>query len=161
MSRLKLEQVLFTLFIGLIFLGAFFLARQFPDTAQRFPNAILLTGLGFTVLHLLRVLLSKSAYPTGITDKGIANQFSKIAPYIIWIIGYYVLIFLFGLVIASAIFVIAFLMRHADMAWYYSILSAVIVVTLMLFIGKLLSLKWPFGLLGNFLDWKFFGMQIL
>lgn len=161
MSRLKLEQILFTLFIGIIFGAAFILAKQFPATAQKFPNALLITGLGFTVLHLIRALLSKNTYPKDVTDKGIANQFSKITPYIIWIIGYYLLIFCFGLVIASALFVIAFLIRQANMAWYYSVFSAFIVVTLMLFIGKLLSLKWPFGLLGNFFDWKFFGMQIL
>lgn len=161
MSRLKLEQILFTLFIGLLFLAAFVLAKQFPATAQKFPNALLLTGLAFSVLHLLRVLIDRKSYPSDVTDKGITAQFKKIAPYIFWILGYYLLIYLVGLVIGSALFIIAFLSRNTTIKWYYGILSAFLVVTLMLFIGKLLSLKWPFGLLGEFVDWKLFGMQIL
>ena len=161
MSRLKLEQILFTLFIGLLFLAAFLLAKQFPATAQKFPNALLLTGLAFSVLHMLRILIDRKSYPANVTDKGITAQFKKIAPYIFWILGYYLLIYLVGLVLASAIFVIAFLIRNTTMQWYYTIFSAFMVVTLMLFIGKLLSLKWPFGLLGELLDWKLFGMQIL
>ena len=161
MSRLKLEQILFSLFIGLIFLSALILSQQFPDTARRFPRAITLISLIFLLIQLIKVWLNKKDYAATVTDKGIVAQFRKIAPYILWIIGFYGLIALIGLVFASAIFIVVFLLRYADMKWYFALLSAVVVVALMLLIGDLLSLRWPFGLLGEPFDFRLFGTKIL
>ena len=161
MSRLKLEQILFSLFVGLIFVGALVLSQQFPDTARRFPRLITIISLIFLVIQLIKVWLNKKDYPATVTDKGIVAQFRKIAPYIIWIIGFYGLIALIGLVFASAIFVVVFLVRYADMKWYYALFAAFVVVALMLLIGHLLSLRWPFGLLGEPFDFRLFGIKIL
>lgn len=64
-----------------------------------------------------------------------------------WFFGYLVAIWLVSLVVASGLFVAAFLWREAKMRWWMAVLSGVIVVGLVIFAGNVFYIRWPASLL--------------
>ena len=147
MPRLKLEQIIFTALIALVFAAALWLSQDFPSSGRRFPRLICIAALIISGIQLLRLLFFKQ----GLLQKGsgVVSQFLKVYPYIFWILGYYLLIFVFGFIIASALFIVAFLISYGKMRWYMAVLATVVVVALVFFLGDILSLRWPNGLIAN------------
>lgn len=158
MRQAKVEQLIFTFFVGAVFIGAAILSFAFPESARRFPLTVTILSALFVVIQILKLYLNTKQEDTkedASNQKTVLSQGKKIAPYIIWILGFYLLIYIVGFVIASGIFVFAFLLTQAKLRWYFALISAAIVVAGILFLGDLLSLKWPFGLIS---DW--FGIEL-
>ena len=162
MPQRRLEQLVFTFMVGALFLGAALLALQFPDTARRFPLTAALVSLSLVVVQLIRMVWRRGKSQVSQADKQpsesqetLIGQAKKIFPYLLWILGFYSLIFVFGFVIASGVFVVAFLFTQAKMRPLVALLAGGLVVGFILLIGDVLSLEWPFGLIS---DW--FGIEL-
>ena len=125
------------------------LSFSFPESARRFPLVVSVISALFVVIQLVKVWLKKDSSDASENPKTVLSQGRKIIPYIIWILGFYLVIFLVGFVIASGIFVFSFLLTQAKLRWYMALLATVLVVAAILFLGDLLSLKWPLGIISE------------
>jgi hypothetical protein len=68
---------------------------------------------------------------------------ATLAKYAAWFFGYLVGIWLVSLVVASGLFVAAFLWREARARWWTALLSGVIVIGLVILAGNVFLIRWP------------------
>jgi hypothetical protein len=76
--------------------------------------------------------------------------FGRIAPYLVWLLGYFVLIRMIGLVLASGIFVALFLRREGGVAWGPAFGALVAVCAFLVAVGSLFGLHWPLSVADPF-----------
>ena len=83
--------------------------------------------------------------------RAFTDQFVAGLPYLLWIGGFYLLIYLAGFLVASCVFVFLFLTLVGKMRWHTACGAALSLVVALLFLRRVMSLTWPTGLLENWL----------
>ena len=68
--------------------------------------------------------------------------------YLLWFVGYIVLIYLAGVLVSTAIFLGTFLLFEAKMRWWGVLISIVSTIVLLNIISSVMNLCWPQSLLG-------------
>lgn len=91
-----------------------------------------------------------SGHPAGSGAQSLRAAFGSIVPYLAWLLGYFVLMRLVGLVLASGVFVTLFLRREGDVAWAPAIGALVAVCAFLLAVGSLFGLHWPLSVVDPF-----------
>jgi hypothetical protein len=81
------------------------------------------------------------------TDLTSDSTISEVMPYLIWIGGTYLAIYLIGFFPASALFCVLFLKRIAHMRWLTNIAMTAFCLGTVLVLGIALNISWPEGIL--------------
>ena len=145
----------FGIFIFVLFSFAAYTSMSFHRLAMYFPFAVSVLGVilsGFYVGKLLikrrRQTSSAAGEPAAEISTDAASEIRKALPYLAWFIGYILLIALAGIVVASAIFLAAFLYREARMRWWGVLISVVSTLVILFTFSGVMRLYWPRNLLG-------------
>ena len=160
MKRRDMESLVFLLFVGLLFTLAAWNAGSFPMKARVFPQVVACAAIVLVVVELLRrfITLRRARSPRDSqVDQDLlveerptfTDQFVAGLPYLAWIGGFYLLIYLAGFLVASGVFVFLFLTFVGKMRWYAAGGTALSLILVLLFLRSVMSLTWPSGLLGH------------
>jgi len=127
-------------------------ASHFAKLARFFPLYI---SAAATILSLIDVILQakklmseKKEHAETVHD----NPFA-VAKYILWVLGYLLLIYLIGFITGTVIYLFAFLYFETGFGIIKSTISVAITVLLIYIFGNFMTLYWPVGLLGRYLGW--------
>lgn len=140
---------------------AFVIATGFvPATTRFFPVIISAACIVVALVDLGRrgLASARSGQTAGGAGGELLNTAASAPPaailrYAAWFFGYLAAIWLVSLIVASGLFVAAFLWREAKMRWWAALLSGAIVVGLVIFAGNVFHIRWPASLidpLGHF-----------
>jgi hypothetical protein len=138
--------------------AAFAIATGFvPATTRYFPLIISAACLVVALADLGRrgfatVRESRAADASGAASAELVNTAASAPPaailrYAAWFFGYLVAIWLVSLIVASGLFVAAFLWREAKARWWTALLSGAIVIGLVILAGNVFYIRWPASLL--------------
>lgn len=150
MTRKDFEAVAFLTVIGVAFAGAAWHAQTFPMRARVFPQFVAILGFIFSVVSVGRIAVAVrlgASLPGQDGGGTLTEQAKLLRPFFLWIAGYYVAIFLAGFIAASAIFLIAFLTVNRALRWPAAVASTTVVVVFLLFLGNMMNVVWPTGIL--------------
>lgn len=163
MDNLKLG---FGVFVLIVFSLAAYTSMGFHRLAMYFPFAVSVLGVvlsgayvGTLVLARIRGVTGKPVHADKDTVLGgtiegtievpdAASEIRKALPYLAWFIGYILLIALAGIVVASALFLAAFLYREARMRWWGVLISVVSTLVVLYTFSGVMRLYWPRNLFG-------------
>lgn len=120
--------------------------RYFPLIASAAGMAAALADLAKRALAARRTRGSAEAGPAEAVNQAANAPPAAILGYAAWFFGYLLAIWLIGLVVASGLFVAAFLWREAKMRWWAALLSGAIVVGLVILAGNVFYIRWPASL---------------
>lgn len=150
-KRANLVHLLLPAFFAAIFLFAAFDSLSFPFLAQIFPLAAALAGLAILLAELLwlnpRAPVAGPFGEDASDGDAFLDRVKAGVPYLAWILGYYVLIYLAGFLVATALFIFLFLRHVARLRIAFALFGATAAVGAVYVFGAVLSLKWPEGIL--------------
>ena len=139
-------ELLFTTFLFILFTIAMFDAMTFSKLARFFPLYISVAGTALSLIYLIRQIV------TIIRNKGITGtevfSFARPLRYIGWILAYLLLIYITGLLPATAIFLFSFLILESGMTLIRSGISVIVVLVAISSLSSALGIYWPSNLLG-------------
>lgn len=103
-------NIIFTLFLCIVFGSAAILALGFSRLAQFFPLYVSVAGTILSIIYLIVLLIH---YNKNRTEH---ERISFIKPlrYIGWIVGYIGVIYVFGMFIATSLFILSFCSSNND-----------------------------------------------
>ncbi|MBU8596124.1 hypothetical protein CHH78_06370 [Shouchella clausii] len=136
----------FTSFLMLVFGFAVFGALQFSRLAQFFPLYVSVAGTVCTAIYLV-VLIIRYRKENAPSSR-VAVSIVRPLRYIAWLLGYIAFIYLVGMLIATSLFLVAFLMVESKMPFIKTALSVAIVLIGISAASSLLGVYWPTNLLG-------------
>ncbi|WP_353625755.1 tripartite tricarboxylate transporter TctB family protein [Bacillus sp. JCM 19041] len=120
-------------------------ALEFSRLAQFFPLYVSVAGTGFCGIYLILLIVRYKRESRAEEER---LSFLKPLSYIGWIVGYIGLIYIAGMLIATTVFLFAFLLLESNMTWIRSAVSVVCVLVLISAASALLGVYWPTNLLG-------------
>jgi hypothetical protein len=141
------ERVGFLVLIGLVLLYAAVAAAGFPDRARIFPQLVAVAGLVSVAIELARMGWRRFVR----LEDDVAGQPAALASvragasYVAWLLVYYVVIWVLGFLLASAIFVMLFLVLVARVPAGRALLAGVAVAGALLLLHRTLDVRWPEG----------------
>jgi len=146
-----------TLLILVVCAAAFAIATGFvPATTRYFPLIASGVCIVVTLIDLARrALAAKRPHRTSsasVQGQGdLLNEAADAPPaailkYACWFFGFLVGIWLVSLVVASGLFVAAFLWREAKARWWTALLSGAVVIGLVILAGNVFHIRWPASL---------------
>lgn len=156
--RLPIPSIIFSAFIAVIAIYAFISSGDFPRGARLFPQTISVIALILAVLSIANNLLhrtsnqlAKSEEPdtADLTSDASVNE---VWPYLAWISGAYLAMYVLGFFLASGLFCLFFLRSVACMSWAGNIAMTALCLTTLAVLGVGLNINWPEGLLASFLE---------
>ncbi len=140
-----IEQIVFLVLLLLLFGWAFWSSLDFPGQAQTYPRTVAGAAALITLAELLAYIVNwrKGALPEVAEENTLTARFMTILPYLAWLLAYYVVIYVIGMVAASGLFVFLFLYREGEVKWYYALLAGVFIVLFLIQMEDVMSLRWP------------------
>lgn len=155
----RLDLIFIVLLLPL-FAYVYWASQDFMLGARLFPGYVALFGMGLIGIELLRriikrgVVMPDTAGPA--TADLVLNQEQRsLAGYgrgllmFFWLAGFYLLIYLIGMLWATAVFVPVFLLVQFRASWWISLLLAAGLMGLIYGLHLTLRLRWPQGLFLN------------
>jgi len=144
MQRRQRERLAFLIVLACVFALAALNAASFPARARIFPQFV--STVGF-LLALVEIRRTRNAARRGEPDEGptLARQLRLGAPYLLWIVAYYVAIAIIGFLPASAVLVFLFLHRVGRLSWRRALLAPVPLIIGLAVLGQSMGVVWPQG----------------
>lgn len=153
----RIFSLVFTLFLFVIFTWAAIEANNFSDLASFFPlfTAIIAANLALvsSIIQAINIYRVKKGTLTESEQEEEAVELQSeeaslgtIFYYVGWVAGYVLIIYLFGLLIATAVFLIAFFIIESRFKIWKTLLFTAVVITLIISFGNLMNLYWPTGI---------------
>lgn len=143
----SLANIIFTAFIFILFTAAALESLTFSRLAQFFPLYISIAGSVLSLIYLIKIIIEhvKQSSPE---ERHEQLQILKPLRYIGWILGYLLLIYVFGMLIATAVFLFVFLILESKMKVLSSVLSVAVMLVLITYLSAAINIAWPSSLLG-------------
>ncbi|MFZ4451370.1 tripartite tricarboxylate transporter TctB family protein [Salibacterium aidingense] len=142
----KTASLLFSLFLLLLFSGMAWEAAGFTELARFFPFYISIIGAVFCTVQT--IFLLKEWIRDKEEKKSPNLQIKAPTKYIGWIIGYVLLIYIFGLMAATGTYLILFLTMETRLNWWKTAGTTVLVLLFLNFFSIYMNLYWPENLMG-------------
>lgn len=152
-------DLLFLVLLVPIFAYVYWASQGFMLGARLFPSYVAIFGLVLIGLELLRRIIKRGVVAVGrgpaTADLELDEEQRSLAGYgrglimFAWLVGFYGLIYLIGLLWATAIFVPVFLVLQFRARWWISLLLAVGLMGLIYLLHLTLRLRWPPGVFLN------------
>jgi putative tricarboxylic transport membrane protein len=139
----KVPRVLFTFVVFLVVVAALYEARSFPYLGAIFPVAATVPAIFMAAIQIV-VELRAPRVGTGPETRG---KIKLALGYFAGLILYFLLIWLFGFGIATALFTFVFLYGWVKMRLLHTVIYTGSVVGVALLMSWLLNLYWPAGVL--------------
>ena len=146
MSRL-VGSIIFTFFLFLLFTGLALEAMTFSRLAKFFPLYITLAGAILSFIYTfvqIRTLVKKEGLPEELKKL----KFKRPFIYLAWLLGYVGLIYIVGFLLATALFLGAFLYFESKFTIIKTSISISIVLVFLILFSDVMNLYWPRSLLG-------------
>lgn len=142
-----LANILFTAFIFLLFTFAWVEATTFSRLAQFFPLYISIAGSIVSLVYLIKTIID---YRKETTAEERHEHVLILLPfrYIGWVIGYLIMMYIFGFLISTSIFLFVFLIFESKMKIIESMVSVAIVLFVVSYLSAAINIAWPSSLLG-------------
>ena len=138
-------SMLFSVCILFLFSWTAWQAAGFKKLASYFPLYISLIAI---VLAVIQVIIEIRKYKANTAhEEQEQSGFGNVIQYIAWFVGYSVVIFILGFIIATGVFLVLFLKLETKYSWLKTALSTAVTIILLLLFGELMNLYWPTGLL--------------
>ncbi len=153
------EQIVALGILLLVFGGAAVASLGFPPRARTYPLVVGVVGVLITAWELLAFHSRARSGPVQPSLPGdrevmrpatIGEQFPRVLPFLIWIGGYLVAVWVAGLVVASGLFVGVFLSREGRVRWHTAVLAGAGIIILLVVLGNVLGLRWPASAIAPF-----------
>ncbi|MBI2089144.1 MAG: tripartite tricarboxylate transporter permease [Deltaproteobacteria bacterium] len=141
----KTSSIVFTFFILFVFAGALYEARSFPYLGAIFPVAATIPAIFMAVLQ---VVLDLRAPGVELAPEA-RNKTGTALSYFLSLVLYFLLIWLIGFAIATALFTFLFLYGWVKLRLSRSLIYTACLVGAAAFMGWMLGLYWPAGILGG------------
>ncbi|GGF28158.1 hypothetical protein GCM10010954_29070 [Halobacillus andaensis] len=134
-------NVIFTFCIFIVFVWAAVTALTFSRLAQFFPLYVSIAGSIVSGIYLVKEVIKIRKQK----DQGSHPKVLIIKPIIYtgWIVGYVITISLLGLLIASTIYLIAFLLIESKFTFFKALYSTGIALVIITVLSNLLNIAWP------------------
>lgn len=131
------------------------LSYSFLNISQPYPRIISIIGICLTLIELtifvFQVYRVNKFVPNTRTEfGGFLREVRAILPYVVWILFYFLLIYLVGLIIASGIWTALFLAMLGKMKWYKALIGGIGIGIAAFLIVDLLTLALPTALFDPF-----------
>ena len=139
----KTSSVLFTLAVLIVAAAALYEAQDFPHLGAIFPIAATVPAIFMAAAQLVLDVRARRQSPVFETAKKIRLALG----YFLALVSYFLMIWLFGFGIATALFTFGFLFGWVRMRWLPSLAYTGAVVGFALLLSRALELYWPQGLL--------------
>jgi putative tricarboxylic transport membrane protein len=139
----KTPSILFTLFALLVVAAALYEARTFPYLGAIFPVAATVPAIFMAAAQFV-LDLRAPGMKAGLETRG---KTKMAVGYFLSLLLYFVLIWLFGFGIATALFTFGFLYGWVRIGWSHALIYTGCVVGVAQFMGWALGLYWPQGVL--------------
>jgi hypothetical protein len=159
MKGRELERFVFLVLVALVFAWAGWQAASFPPRARIFPQTVAWAALLLALIEISKSMIVRMRRGAGKTiaqgeteDTGRAalrEQLVAGAPYLLWIVAYYVGIYLLGFFVASGVFVLLFLNRVGQVRWPVAVVATAPLLAALFLLGSAMNLSWPGGLLSG------------
>ncbi len=147
-----------------LFAWMFLVAMDFARMARYFPLSISAAATVLAAINLAvdlrRVRTRGTALDeaasqesrslesgTTSTDEA-ARQFRATLRYLTWILGYVAAVAIAGMLVATAVFLIAFLLVEAKTRWWLALVGSAAALGVLIAVSSVLNLRWPPNLLG-------------
>lgn len=143
----SLANIIFTGFIFALFTLAALEALTFSRLAQFFPLYISVAGSILSLLYLIKVI-KEHIKITSPEERYEQIAILKPLRYIAWIIGYLLMIYVFGILIATAVFLFVFLILESKLKVLTSVLSTAVMLVIITYLSEAINIAWPTNLLG-------------
>lgn len=154
--------VIFAALFVVFFAYGVYEAREFPRLAKIFPFWISLGALVLAVIqlaielrkYLLQVEDVEADFVDLAPDRSMPPQvvFKRALGYLLWFVGLYLGIWLFGFVIAMTAFLVLFLRFDARLSWGKTIELGVGGFLFVVAISWVMALYWPEGLIAQWIE---------
>lgn len=145
----EMKSILFTSFLFILFCLMALEANTFVDKAKFFPFFV---AIGAAFLSFVSIILQTIDFRKGSKDKQSdeeeSGELKEVLRYVFWIVGFIALIYIIGLMLATIIFLLVFLLIESKFRVVTTIFSTALVIGGLLLISNILNLYWPTGLLG-------------
>lgn len=155
-------RVLLTALAAVAFAAMAWTSLDFPELGRYFPLAVGVGGAVLAVGSLLfdavrwRKVGSAVGRDAGATaslgeadDVSEATQvFVRTLYYLAWMLGFIALIWLAGILLATPLFLVAFLSIEAGVRWRWILVSSGFMVVFLYQVAEIMTLYWPRNLLG-------------
>src|SRR5699024_11221786 len=109
----SLANILFTAFIFILFTAAAFEALTFSRLAQFFPLYISIAGSVLALIYLIKIIIAHIK-ETSPEERYEQLQILKPFRYIEWVLAYLLLMYVYGMFIASTVFLFVFLICESN-----------------------------------------------
>lgn len=142
-----LANILFTGFIFLLFTFAWVEAMTFSRLAQFFPLYISMAGSILSLAYLIKTIID---YRKETSSEERKEHVLILMPfrYIGWVIGYLIMMYIFGFLISTSVFLLVFLIFESKMKVIESMISVAIVLVVVSYLSAAINIAWPSSLIG-------------
>ncbi|MGV2619811.1 UNVERIFIED_CONTAM: tripartite tricarboxylate transporter TctB family protein [Halobacillus marinus] len=144
MDKQKLN-IAFTIFLFALFTWAAITALSFSRLAQFFPIYVSTAGSIVTGLYLCSEIIKY------VKQKDKKHQKVLIVQpliYLAWIVGYVIMIYIIGVLAASAVFLMTFLVKESRFTIGKAAYSTGITIVALIVLSSFMKIAWPESLLG-------------
>ena len=158
MPRPRLEVLVLVVMMA-VFAVAFGLTYTFLNRAEIYPRVI--SGIGMLLVGFELITFVYQTYRRRAELPPVRNEAALfleevrgILPYLAWLLFYFLLIYLVGLIIASGLFTLLFLLVLGRMRWQHALLGGVGIGVAAFLITDLLTLALPSALFDPFIEYR-------
>ncbi|WP_421952955.1 tripartite tricarboxylate transporter TctB family protein [Pelagibacterium sp.] len=152
-SGLSIARLVFSGLVAGIAVAAYLLSMDFARGARLFPQAVSILVFGLAVASMIvtvwqgRKAEREEDDALETSDLTSDTAFKEVWPYLIWVMGAYLGMYLIGFFPAAGLFCLLFLWRVARMKWLGNIAMTALCLVTVLALGVGLNISWPRGLL--------------
>jgi TctA family transporter len=139
----KVPAILFTISVFLVAAAALYEARSFPYLGAIFPVAATIPVIFMAAAQLVMELRATHMAP----GPEIRRKSRLALGYFLSLVVYFLMIWLFGFGIATALFTFLFLYTWVGMRWPHALIYTATIVGIALGMSSVLNLYWPEGVL--------------
>lgn len=144
-NQMKISLV-FSILLLFIFCWTAYEALQFAELARYFPLYVSVLGITLVVIELISSIVKNIKNPGNKTE--FHPQLKEAFKYILWIVSFLLLIYIVGFKIATAIFLLSFLILESKFKLVKALLSVAAVIFFLIIFGDYyMNLNWPDNLL--------------
>ena len=152
-QRLR-EELLFIAVLAGVMGVALYVAAGYPFNARLMPQVVSIAVLVLlSVECVLTVRRSRASHDSvAPAADGKAEheplwgaKFRRTAPYLAWLLGLYLGIYLIGLMASAAIFTVAFCRLVGKMSWLSTLIGVALLIAALFGLSEAFNMRWPVG----------------
>ena len=140
-------SLLFSISVFLVLIWMAWEATRFQKIASYFPLYIALFAIVLIVINLI-MQIKDMIKNTDDEEKLTMQMTIPVIKYILWFVGYLVLMLFVGFLIGTVIFLFLFLVIESRIKLFTSIFIVAVTIAAVIHLGRVMDLKWPTGMIG-------------